>query len=140
MIVGMGDTEGIKGKGQTAEQRAKPHQEQSRRAGERDGQTCRSHADQRSHYNAASVESVGQAPQRPLQRNAAENDHAHEQGRSEEHTSELQSLMRISYAVFCLKKKREYTRNSPQNDTPQIESPTRQSSPRTVQRTHNNRL
>src|SRR3546814_2040260 len=28
-----------------------------------------------------------------------------EQARSEEHTSELQSLMRISYAVFCLKKK-----------------------------------
>src|SRR3546814_2837479 len=28
-----------------------------------------------------------------------------EKGRSEEHTSELQSLMRISYAVFCLKKK-----------------------------------
>src|SRR3546814_3765319 len=28
-------------------------------------------------------------------------------GRSEEHTSELQSLMRISYAVFCLKKKNE---------------------------------
>src|SRR3546814_9704934 len=27
--------------------------------------------------------------------------------RSEEHTSELQSLMRISYAVFCLKKKKE---------------------------------
>src|SRR3546814_9187658 len=29
-----------------------------------------------------------------------------QQGRSEEHTSELQSLMRISYAVFCLKKKK----------------------------------
>src|SRR3546814_8339419 len=29
-----------------------------------------------------------------------------ERGRSEEHTSELQSLMRISYAVFCLKKKK----------------------------------
>src|SRR3546814_4226547 len=29
----------------------------------------------------------------------------HRIGRSEEHTSELQSLMRISYAVFCLKKK-----------------------------------
>src|SRR3546814_5491509 len=28
--------------------------------------------------------------------------------RSEEHTSELQSLMRISYAVFCLKKKSKY--------------------------------
>src|SRR3546814_5851480 len=30
----------------------------------------------------------------------------YEAGRSEEHTSELQSLMRISYAVFCLKKKK----------------------------------
>src|SRR3546814_10061255 len=30
-------------------------------------------------------------------------------GRSEEHTSELQSLMRISYAVFCLKKKKKTT-------------------------------
>src|SRR3546814_6121544 len=30
-------------------------------------------------------------------------------GRSEEHTSELQSLMRISYAVFCLKKKIQNT-------------------------------
>src|SRR3546814_5487137 len=29
-------------------------------------------------------------------------------GRSEEHTSELQSLMRISYAVFCLEKKKKY--------------------------------
>src|SRR3546814_8694924 len=29
--------------------------------------------------------------------------------RSEEHTSELQSLMRLSYAVFCLKKKTKYT-------------------------------
>src|SRR3546814_1587041 len=32
--------------------------------------------------------------------------------RSEEHTSELQSLMRISYAVFCLKKKIPYTRTT----------------------------
>src|SRR3546814_7573639 len=31
--------------------------------------------------------------------------HSHRTTRSEEHTSELQSLMRISYAVFCLKKK-----------------------------------
>src|SRR3546814_9433761 len=31
-------------------------------------------------------------------------------GRSEEHTSELQSLMRISYAVFCLKKKKKKTK------------------------------
>src|SRR3546814_7330418 len=32
--------------------------------------------------------------------------------RSEEHTSELQSLMRISYAVFCLKKKKKQTQNN----------------------------
>src|SRR3546814_9201680 len=32
-------------------------------------------------------------------------------GRSEEHTSELQSLMRISYAVFCLKKKKQENNN-----------------------------
>src|SRR3546814_5048046 len=34
--------------------------------------------------------------------------------RSEEHTSELQSLMRISYAVFCLKKKKHYKKNDKQ--------------------------
>src|SRR3546814_9232915 len=33
--------------------------------------------------------------------------------RSEEHTSELQSLMRISYAVFCLKKKKKHTTKQP---------------------------
>src|SRR3546814_8694872 len=40
-------------------------------------------------------------------------------GRSEEHTSELQSLMRISYAVFCLKKKKmnkTTTKNMRRND------------------------
>src|SRR3546814_8284269 len=40
--------------------------------------------------------------------------------RSEEHTSELQSLMRISYAVFCLKKKNKnnnYTESTQQNKT-----------------------
>src|SRR3546814_7197163 len=37
----------------------------------------------------------------------------HQVRRSEEHTSELQSLMRISYAVFCLKKKKK-TRTSTQ--------------------------
>src|SRR3546814_1373579 len=47
--------------------------------------------------------------------------------RSEEHTSELQSLMRISYAVFCLKKKKNNTQHhshkhhyhtTPQQSTP----------------------
>src|SRR3546814_1670161 len=36
----------------------------------------------------------------------------HDWVRSEEHTSELQSLMRISYAVFCLKKKKEIIGNN----------------------------
>src|SRR3546814_6666382 len=35
--------------------------------------------------------------------------------RSEEHTSELQSLMRISYAVFCLKKKKQQTKDEQHN-------------------------
>src|SRR3546814_5118447 len=36
--------------------------------------------------------------------------------RSEEHTSELQSLMRISYAVFCLKKKKHHTYQNTYNN------------------------
>src|SRR3546814_8227222 len=40
-------------------------------------------------------------------------DHHRPALRSEEHTSELQSLMRISYAVFCLKKKKPYTKKTP---------------------------
>src|SRR3546814_4772946 len=35
--------------------------------------------------------------------------------RSEEHTSELQSLMRISYAVFCLKKKKQEQTHAPES-------------------------
>src|SRR3546814_1512306 len=42
--------------------------------------------------------------QSPMVRSPRSKDAQH--GRSEEHTSELQSLMRISYAVFCLKKKK----------------------------------
>src|SRR3546814_6857021 len=38
--------------------------------------------------------------------------------RSEEHTSELQSLMRISYAVFCLKKKKQHDITHKQPTTP----------------------
>src|SRR3546814_10774645 len=47
-------------------------------------------------------------------RDAARIDDAADAGlgsRSEEHTSELQSLMRISYAVFCLKKKKKTPQN-----------------------------
>src|SRR3546814_5718862 len=37
--------------------------------------------------------------------------------RSEEHTSELQSLMRISYAVFCLKKNKEQSKHNANNSS-----------------------
>src|SRR3546814_9207565 len=40
--------------------------------------------------------------------------------RSEEHTSELQSLMRISYAVFCLKKKHKNTKTTHKYKNPHI--------------------
>src|SRR3546814_3139065 len=46
-------------------------------------------------------------------------------GRSEEHTSELQSLMRISYAVFCLKKKKTTTKT--QTTTSITNQPTKKS-------------
>src|SRR3546814_7341591 len=39
-------------------------------------------------------------------------------GRSEEHTSELQSLMRISYAVFCLKKKKKKVKQPSKQKSP----------------------
>src|SRR3546814_7936456 len=52
---------------------------------------------------------IGQKYCEPCYPDAAkERDRRHDrQRRSEEHTSELQSLMRISYAVFCLKKKKK---------------------------------
>src|SRR3546814_6526728 len=48
-------------------------------------------------------------PEKPRGRRPShgEPDHRSHRSRSEEHTSELQSLMRISYAVFCLKKKKK---------------------------------
>src|SRR3546814_5001761 len=56
---------------------------------------------------------------RPIRSNRLPTDRAERGGkvvrwlasRSEEHTSELQSLMRISYAVFCLQKKKYYTQH-----------------------------
>src|SRR3546814_2455883 len=57
----------------------------------------------------------GELP-RGIAQHAGQDDEAAdgEKQRSEEHTSELQSLMRISYAVFCLKKKKKkYTSDVP---------------------------
>src|SRR3546814_10237645 len=52
--------------------------------------------------------------------------------RSEEHTSELQSLMRISYAVFCLKKKKEIT------VLPRVHQYRHTKSTYAISKTHNN--
>src|SRR3546814_4637971 len=51
-------------------------------------------------------------PIQPRHREANRRGWRSDYGRSEEHTSELQSLMRISYAVFCLKKKNNYISNN----------------------------
>src|SRR3546814_5399681 len=65
------------------------------------------------HRVARDAERMGEPParrQRVAARQAAVQDGVDELAaelRSEEHTSELQSLMRISYAVFCLKKKKK---------------------------------
>src|SRR3546814_3320790 len=61
------------------------------------------------------ADAVGRAAPGPLAAGRLADGPGHHRGqlrraadRSEEHTSELQSLMRISYAVFCLKKKKKY--------------------------------
>src|SRR3546814_2302503 len=46
--------------------------------------------------------------ERGLEVSGGSSDELMQKYRSEEHTSELQSLMRISYAVFCLKKKKQH--------------------------------
>src|SRR3546814_4516430 len=70
------------------------------------GNECRGYPQRNRHIHADPAlehASEGAAPDRP----------GAIQHRSEEHTSELQSLMRISYAVFCLKKKKNnYYRNT----------------------------
>src|SRR3546814_9513692 len=69
------------------------------------------HGQQRVGHKAEDVlelrESISQF-RRGFRRQGFEKSHAYSL-RSEEHTSELQSLMRISYAVFCLKKKNNAT-------------------------------
>src|SRR3546814_3373654 len=54
---------------------------------------------------------------------------ARRRGRSEEHTSELQSLMRISYAVFCLKKKTTNKNKTTVQKTKDKQHPTTSTTP-----------
>src|SRR3546814_1033639 len=55
-------------------------------------------------------------PRRPARSRHSPSPPGHRRSRSEEHTSELQSLMRISYAVFCLKKKNPLTSQNTKRD------------------------
>src|SRR3546814_5591416 len=55
---------------------------------------------------AGDLLALGQRPGTQRVADVVESGHEAGEVRSEEHTSELQSLMRISYAVFCLKKKK----------------------------------
>src|SRR3546814_5247258 len=71
------------------------------------GEQCQQHrlarAGRANNEHVADVTDMGREPERGRSARLGI-----EQGRrSEEHTSELQSLMRISYAVFCLKKKKK---------------------------------
>src|SRR3546814_677300 len=66
----------------------------------------------RRHHSAAAALAAGGGVRVPDLRRHHDLAHA---TRSEEHTSELQSLMRISYAVFCLKKKNKTTENRSTN-------------------------
>src|SRR3546814_5847921 len=90
---------------------------------DRRGAFCRGHG--RPHETRAAIIAIAGAILGPLHLVGNKGDLALEatfrrrpQGRSEEHTSELQSLMRISYAVFCWKKKKKEPINLKHNTIP----------------------
>src|SRR3546814_1247895 len=64
------------------------------------------------HGGALAADRGADAEREDGQQDLADGDTQRQQARSEEHTSELQSLMRISYAVFCLNKKTKSNKNS----------------------------
>src|SRR3546814_4770514 len=78
----------------------------------------RSHARRRHRRHARPSPARAAAPAAPGHRRCAA---AVRSCRSEEHTSELQSLMRISYAVFCLKKKKKPKHHTEYVNTNKIE-------------------
>src|SRR3546814_6921015 len=76
----------------------------ARRPGERDDHRQREAGEEDDEHAIHEGHGVERGDPTPFGR---EPENEAEQHRSEEHTSELQSLMRISYAVFCLKKKKK---------------------------------
>src|SRR3546814_5841402 len=69
------------------------------------------------HHGGSRRPAAGTPHPRELSEHPAERGGGH---RSEEHTSELQSLMRISYAVFCLKKKKKRNNNHKNSRLPTL--------------------
>src|SRR3546814_7907800 len=70
-----------------------------------DREASRGHAESAATDLATDLDRAGDARLPTLRRQHLKHHRTEHTTRSEEHTSELQSLMRISYAVFCLKKK-----------------------------------
>src|SRR3546814_8117331 len=60
--------------------------------------------------------------------------------RSEEHTSELQSLMRISYAVFCLKKKKNRTVHTKRKTRHKVQTAVNEKEKQTTKQEQNNTI
>src|SRR3546814_9842620 len=73
-------------------------------AGEKGGKLVIAHVLEK---DAGAEEAVADRLRADLPTDAEDAELVIRRGRSEEHTSELQSLMRISYAVFCLKQKKQ---------------------------------
>src|SRR3546814_4638900 len=93
------------------QQRERRHDEIGHRGGmiELFGPDRRHQAEESEHHRPENAENGDRPKMIGADMNPRPQQHCEPQRRSEEHTSELQSLMRISYAVFCLKKKTHNT-------------------------------
>src|SRR3546814_3413733 len=83
--------------------------DRSRRCGGDDG-LCRTRGDRARLWHGGGAGAAQDMGADPVAAKAWGQGQVRDPPRSEEHTSELQSLMRISYAVFCLKKKNKETK------------------------------
>src|SRR3546814_8482776 len=99
----MGLSDGSRGLAQDA--RHRDREETAHRENRERGAECLRGVHANAVRHAALPDQIQQQADERLQQRAAQHPRGVRETRSEEHTSELQSLMRISYAVFCLKKK-----------------------------------
>src|SRR3546814_3164984 len=95
------------GEGADRRQGSVPTEGRQRGAGGAGEGTLRGRRDPAAGPRARQDACLGDSPRAPRRAGAGDAGRGGRYPRSEEHTSELQSLMRISYAVFCLKKKKK---------------------------------